>query len=77
MPQDCVMFSGTLRFNLDPWDYHPHDRVQQVLQLLGLKHDLNTEVTEAGGNLSMGEMQLVCLGRAVLRSAGNCSMYSY
>ena len=68
VPQDCVMFSGSVSFNLDPWDSHHPDRVRDVLQVLGLQLDLNTEISESGGNLSMGERQLLCLGRAILRS---------
>ena len=67
VPQDCVMFSGSVRFNLDPWDSHTHHRLTDVLSLLGLKLELETEVSESGGNLSMGERQLLCLGRAILR----------
>ena len=67
VPQDCVMFSGTVSFNLDPWEYHQPDRIRKVLHVLGLKLDLDTEVSECGGNLSMGERQLLCLGRAILR----------
>ena len=67
VPQDCVMFSGSLAFNLDPWDCHSQARLAEVLNLLGLKLELQTEITESGGNLSMGERQLLCLGRAILR----------
>ena len=67
VPQDCVMFSGSLAFNLDPWDCHSQARLAEVLNLLGLKLELQTEITEGGGNLSMGERQLLCLGRAILR----------
>ena len=68
VPQDCVMFTGTVSFNLDPWDFHSQARLTEVLNLLGLKLELQTEITESGGNLSMGERQLLCLGRAILRS---------
>ena len=67
VPQDCVMFTGTVSFNLDPWDFHSKDRLTDVLNLLGLKLELHTEISEGGANLSMGERQLLCLGRAILR----------
>lgn len=66
--KDSVMFSGTLRFNLDPWDSQTDDQLKIVLDKLGLVLDIDLEVTEGGTNLSMGQRQLICLGRAILRS---------
>ena len=67
VPQDCVMFTGSLSFNLDPWESHSQERLTEVLDRLGLRMELDTEITEGGGNLSVGERQLLCLGRAILR----------
>ena len=61
------MFSGNLKFNLDPWDQVTDDRIQEVLTLLGLDLDINAIIHDGGCNLSMGEKQLICLGRALLR----------
>lgn len=61
------MFSGNLKFNLDPWDQVTDDRIQEVLTLLGLDLDTNAVIHDGGCNLSMGEKQLICLGRALLR----------
>ena len=51
VPQDCVMFSGSVSFNLDPWDFHSQARLIDVLDLLGLKLELHTKIVEGGANL--------------------------
>ena len=63
------MFSGSLKFNLDPWEVVTDQRLKEILDLLGLDMDINTIITEGGSNLSLGEKQLLCLGRAILRWA--------
>ncbi|ODM89209.1 Multidrug resistance-associated protein 1 [Orchesella cincta] len=74
IPQDPVLFSGNLRFNLDPFGAYSDDEIWRVLELAHLKTfvssltaGLDHEISEGGENLSVGQRSLVCLGRALLR----------
>eukprot|EP00106_Octopus_bimaculoides_P000581 XP_014768023.1 PREDICTED: multidrug resistance-associated protein 1-like [Octopus bimaculoides] len=74
LPQEPVLFSGSIRMNLDPINKYTDDQIWQALHVahlkpfvLGLPSQLEYRCGEGGQNLSVGQRQLICLARSVLK----------
>uniref|UniRef100_A0A1Y1M3W5 ABC transporter domain-containing protein n=1 Tax=Photinus pyralis TaxID=7054 RepID=A0A1Y1M3W5_PHOPY len=71
IPQNPVVFSGTLRYNLDPANEYQDETLWKALEEVGLKtfvQNLRLEISQTSSNFSLGQLQLICLARALLRN---------
>ncbi|KAL2539145.1 ABC transporter C family member 8 [Abeliophyllum distichum] len=74
IPQEPTLFKGNIRTNLDPLGLHSDDDIWKALEKCQLKDTiirlpnlLDSSVSDEGENWSMGQRQLFCLGRVLLR----------
>ena len=76
IPQDPALMEGTLRYNIDPLDRSSDTEIVKVMEKIGFDYivkrnneGLHQEIAEGGSNLSVGEKQLICITRAILRKS--------
>ena len=76
IPQDSTVMNGTLRYNIDPVRRFCDEEIVAVLRKIGFNYivdnnpsGLDQLISENGNNLSIGEKQLICITRAILRKS--------
>ena len=76
IPQDPALMEGTLRYNIDPLNNYQDNEILNVMEKIGFDYivnnndkGLNQKIEEGGENLSVGEKQLICITRAILRKS--------
>ena len=76
IPQDSTLMDGTLRYNIDPIKAYSDQEIIHVMKKIGFdyilnqnKEGLDQKISENGSNLSIGEKQLICITRAILRKS--------
>lgn len=76
IPQQPILFSGTLRYNLDPFNHYSDEQCWKALEDVQLKEFVSNQsdgllmfISESGSNLSAGQCQLICIARAILKKS--------
>jgi ABC-type multidrug transport system fused ATPase/permease subunit len=73
IPQDPCLMEGTLKYNIDPFNKVDNEEIISVLKKIGFEYTesddiiLDRKIEQNGTNLSVGEKQLICICRAILR----------
>ncbi|XVF86794.1 hypothetical protein PTKIN_Ptkin18bG0071300 [Pterospermum kingtungense] len=74
IPQEPTLFKGSIRTNLDPLGLYSDDEIWKALEkcqlkttISGLPNKLDSSVNDEGENWSVGQRQLFCLGRVLLK----------